>query len=211
MRAELDWEGLVIDNVPMEDVEFRERHGLDDALDGSSAQEVSGGVDHDASVLEQWLILDDGVRDLVVLDDLRKRLQGIDISGVVSVLDLDSSCVDIDLVRLSRHVEAWNCGEQRVDVLFEGQRARAFGVAVDPLEHLAQVVLGVNVVHIGGTLEEVTDVGELEVLGLVGFVHGWRENQAVYGDEKDGDTPELEAHVKINNLQEVEAQYINKG
>ena len=82
-----------------------------------------------------------------------------------------------------------------MDILFEGQRARAFRVAIDPLQHLAKIVLGVNVVHIGGTLEEIADVGELEVLGLVGFVHWWRENQAVYGDEKDGDQSELEAHV----------------
>lgn len=80
VRAELDWEGLIVDDVPVEDVQFRERHGFDDALDGSDAQEVSGRVDHDTSVLEQWLILDDGMRDLVVLDDLRERLQSIDIA-----------------------------------------------------------------------------------------------------------------------------------
>lgn len=129
------------------------------------------------------------MRDLVVLDDLRKRLQSIDISRVVRILDLDASCVDVDLVRLGLHVEPRNSSEQRMNVLFEGQRARAFGVAIDPLEHLAEVVLGVNVVDIGGTLEEIADVGELEVFGLVGFVHWWRENQAVYGDEKDRDEP----------------------
>lgn len=76
-----------------------------------------------------------------------------------------------------------------MDVLFVGQRARAFGVVIDPLEHLAEVVLGVNVIDIGRTLEEIADVGELEVFGLVGFMHWWRENQAVYSDEKDGDEP----------------------
>lgn len=82
-----------------------------------------------------------------------------------------------------------------MNVLLEGQRTRAFRVAIDPLEHLVQVVLGVNVVDIGGTLEEVADVGEFEVFGLVGFVDWRRENEAVYGDEKDGDALQLEGHV----------------
>lgn len=129
------------------------------------------------------------MRDLVVLDDLGKRLQSIDISRVVSILDLDASCVDVDLVSLGRHIEPRNSGEQSMDVLFVGQRARAFGVAIDPLEYLAEVVLGVNVIDISRTLEEIADVGEFEVFGLVGFVHWWRENQAVNGDEKDSDEP----------------------
>ena len=84
--------------MPVEDVEFGEGHRFNDTFNGSSAQEVSGGVDHDASILEQRLILNDSMGDLVVLDDLRKRLQGIDIPGVISILDLDSSCIDVDLV-----------------------------------------------------------------------------------------------------------------
>lgn len=76
-----------------------------------------------------------------------------------------------------------------MNVLFVGQRTRAFGVAIDPLEYLAEVVLGVNVIDIGGTLEEIADMGELEVFGLVGFVDWWWENQAVYGDEKDRNEP----------------------
>lgn len=81
-----------------------------------------------------------------------------------------------------------------MNVLFVGQRSRAFSVAVDSLQHLIEIVLGVNVINIGGTLEEIAYVGELEVFSLVGFVDWWRENEAVYGDKKEGDAPELEGH-----------------
>lgn len=57
MGAEDDWEGLVVHEVPVDDVEFGEGHGVDEFLDSGEFEEVAGGIDHDSSVFKFWLVL----------------------------------------------------------------------------------------------------------------------------------------------------------
>ena len=80
MRAQSDGEGLIVNQVPVEDVELGKRHGLDESLDGSHSEEVPGRVDHNTSVLQQGSITHSHEGNPVLLNDLRKRLQGIDVS-----------------------------------------------------------------------------------------------------------------------------------
>ena len=92
--GEFDREGFVIDEVPVEDIEFGEGHGGDEFDDAVDAQEVAGGVDHDASVRDHWLIVYVDIGDLSVFDDLGEGLEGVDVAGVVAESDVDSLFVD---------------------------------------------------------------------------------------------------------------------
>ena len=51
----LDGEGLVVDEVPVEDVQLDPRHGVDDALDGADGEVVASGIDHQRAVLEMMM------------------------------------------------------------------------------------------------------------------------------------------------------------
>jgi len=49
-----------------------------------------GGVDHDPSVLQSWLIFDLDVRDEWMFEQLGECLHGIDIARILCIFDLYS-------------------------------------------------------------------------------------------------------------------------
>ena len=51
-------ERLVIDYVPMKDVELVVTHGIQVFIDGSQWKEVSRGIDQNSSELKPWKIYD---------------------------------------------------------------------------------------------------------------------------------------------------------
>lgn len=127
--------------MPVEDVELGEGHGLDESLDGCHSKEVPGRVDHDTSVLQQGSVTHSNEGNAVLLDYLRKRLQGIDVSRVISKADDYTFRRDPDLIGLRLEVESGSGGKRSMDVLVKSEGAVAIGVGIGSLEYLAEVVL----------------------------------------------------------------------
>jgi hypothetical protein len=84
-----------------------------------------------------------------------------------------------------------------MDIFFEGERAWAVGVAVDPLENFLKVILGVDAFERGGLLEEIAHVGQLQMSLNVGFLDGRREDERLRCEQEHDKASQLKTHLKI--------------
>jgi hypothetical protein len=137
VRAESDGEGLVVHQVPVQDVQLGQGHGLDQSLDGRHSQEVPRRVNHNTSVLQQGSIAYSHEGDATLLHDLRQRLKGVHVSGVIPEADGHSFSRDLDLIGFRLEVEGGGGSEGGVYILVESEGAVAVAVGVDALEDLA--------------------------------------------------------------------------
>ena len=85
MRIKDKREGLVVDDVPVEYIQFGEGHGLNQSFDVVNTEIVPGRIYHDSLVLKQRLIFDGGKRNFTIFEQLRQRFKGVDISRIISV------------------------------------------------------------------------------------------------------------------------------
>ena len=58
VRVEDEGERVFIDDMPVQDIHFVVHHGIDCLIEDFHRQEVSGCVDHQASIVQERLILD---------------------------------------------------------------------------------------------------------------------------------------------------------
>ena len=65
-RAAVEWEALVIREVPVEDVELVHLHEIQDVRDGSHADEMTSGVEHESAVAEAGKVADQRGIDAVL-------------------------------------------------------------------------------------------------------------------------------------------------
>lgn len=63
-------ERLVINNMPMKNVEFGKWHGSNESNDAINTQIMSSCINHDSSILQQRCIGDMSVRNFIIFDQL---------------------------------------------------------------------------------------------------------------------------------------------
>ncbi len=80
--GELEGKWLVIAQVPVQEVEFGQWHGLNKFSNSLNLEEMPGAVDHDASVNDERLIFDLPDLNLVTLDHLWEGFKSVDIAGI---------------------------------------------------------------------------------------------------------------------------------
>ena len=80
VRDQEKGERLIIDDVPVQHVEFGQRHGIDESNDAIDTQEMPGGIDHDPPILQQRRISDVRMGYSSIFDNLGERFQGVDVA-----------------------------------------------------------------------------------------------------------------------------------
>lgn len=112
-------EGLVINNMPMKNVEFGKWHGSNESNDASNTQIMSSWINHDSSILQQRCIGDMSVRDFVIFDELWQRFKGVNVSWVVSIFYFNFSLLNDNLIPLRFELGVKTGGQRNMLILYK--------------------------------------------------------------------------------------------
>lgn len=82
MGCQLKGEGLIVTQVPVENIKLGQGHGLDQLGNSLNFEEMPGTVDHDSSVGDEGFILNGTDLYFVLVDLLGEGLQGVDVAAV---------------------------------------------------------------------------------------------------------------------------------